>query len=163
MNLNNVVIRQATAQDMPAVMELIKQLAEYEKAADQVNISYEDLVSDGYGAQPLFYCYVACQQDQVLGFALYYFKYSTWKGKSLYLEDLLIDEPYRRSGLGMRLLKTLIAEAKEKACGRMEWQVLDWNHPAIEAYKKLDPIFEDDWLNVKLLPSDFERILDAGI
>ena len=98
-----------------------------------------------------------------MGFALYYFKYSTWKGKSLYLEDLLIDEPYRRSGLGMSLLKTLIAEAKEKGCGRMEWQVLDWNHPAIEAYKKLDPIFEDDWLNVKLLPSDFERILDAGI
>lgn len=156
-------IRKALKSDMPQVMELIRELAIYEKAEEEVAITADTLIKDGFSDHPLFNCFVATDENNVvLGFALYYYKYSTWKGKALYLEDLLVSEKQRGQGIGKQLFDTLVAEAKQQNCGRMEWQVLDWNHPAINFYEKYQAKMEDDWLNARLFPADFDRILADG-
>ena len=143
-------IRPAIAADMPAVLELIRELARYEKAEEQVRNTVQQLLADGFGPQPAFQCIVAVQAGAVVGFALCYNSYSTWRGKCLYLEDLYVKEPFRRSGVGSHLFDEVLKMAKEQKVKRLEWQVLEWNAPAIRFYEKYKAQLDPEWINGKL-------------
>ena len=143
-------IRVAQQQDCPRLMELINELALFEKAPEEVTVTLEDFVAAGFGDNPVWKAFVAEKDDFIIGFALYYVRYSTWKGCRMYLEDLIVTEAYRNKGAGMLLMKTLIKEAIQKGFSGMLWQVLDWNEPAIAFYKKLDASFDGSWLNVSI-------------
>ena len=148
---NHINIRKALATDMPAIHNLIKELAIYEKAEDEVATTPEELVKDGFGENPAFEAIVAENQEStIVGFALFFTAYSTWKGKSLYLEDFIVTEKQRKTGIGKLLFDRLFEIAKERKVKRFHWQVLDWNKTAIDFYKKYPTEFEDDWLNVKI-------------
>lgn len=143
----NIHIRKAEKKDMTSVLGLIQELAEYEKAPDEVINTVENLENDGFGPEKVFDCIVAEDEDTVIGFALFYTGYSTWKGRTLYLEDFLINEKYRNKGIGKQLFDAVIQEAKRRNVKRMDWQVLDWNTPAIEFYKKYKATLDGEWLN----------------
>lgn len=147
----STVIRRATIEDCPRIMDLIKELALYEKAPEQVTVTMEHFVETGFGANPFWWAFVAEVEGVVQGFALYYIRYSTWKGTRLYLEDLLVTNEMRGKGLGKLLLDQLIVEAKEKKFSGMMWQVLDWNEPAINFYKKYyNANLDGEWINCSL-------------
>ena len=144
-------IRAAVKEDCPRMMELIKELAAYEKAPEQVIVNFDHFVDSGFGDNPVWWAYVAEADGMVQGFALYYIRYSTWKGQRMYLEDLLVTDKMRGQGLGKLLLDKLIEVAKEKNYSGMMWQVLDWNEPAINFYKKFDGIkFDPEWTNCSI-------------
>lgn len=143
-----IFVRPGTRSDSQRAFELIQELAAYEKAAEQVETSPEQLAEDGFGPNPLFGLLVAEDESQeVVGMALYYFRYSTWKGKRLYLEDLVVTESARGKGVGKALLQATIERARETNCTGLMWQVLEWNEPAIEFYKRFDVRFEEEWTN----------------
>lgn len=146
----DVSIRKAVKDDMASVLELIKELASYEHALEQVENTAEQLQEDGFGDQAVFECFVAEDANQIIGFALFYTSYSTWKGKCLYLEDLLVTNAYRRKGVGKMLFDKVLQTAKERGAGRFEWQVLDWNEPAINFYKKYNADLDPEWINGKI-------------
>ena len=148
--MSNVQIRKAVPSDMSRVLELIKELAIYENAEDQVTNTAEQLTEDGFGDAPAFECVVAQLADEVIGFAIYYTSYSTWKGTCLYLEDLLVTETKRRLGVGKLLFDEVLRIARERNAKRFEWQVLDWNEPAINFYKKYKADLDPEWINGKL-------------
>ncbi len=144
-------IRSGKREDVPALLRLIKALAVFEKAGDEVEIGEEELLRDGFGKHPQFSFLLAENEaGECLGIALYYYRYSTWKGRSLYLEDLVVDERFRRKGVGKALFDELLKIAKLKGVRRFHWQVLDWNESAIEFYKKYEVEMEDDWLNCSM-------------
>lgn len=146
-----VNIREATAADMPAVHALIRALAIYERAEQEHSCSLEQLIADGFGPRPLFECLVAeTAEEGILGMALFYTKYSTWKGACLFLEDLMVYEAARARGIGRQLLESLMCIAKDRKVGRLEWQVLDWNEPAIGFYERMGAILDPEWINCKL-------------
>ena len=151
-----ITIRTGVEADIPQVYDLIVELAVYEEAADQMTNTVEQLREDGFGATPLFHFMVAEDDvtNKLVGISLYYFRYSTWKGKRLYLEDIIITESHRGQGLGKELLDATIAKARELNCTGMMWQVLDWNEPAITFYKKLGANIESEWLNGNLSQED---------
>ena len=138
-------IREGKKEDMAAVLELIKELATFEKEPDAVVVTVEDLERDGFGENPLFYTFIAIIEEQIVGVALYYYRYSTWKGRTIHLEDLIVKEKSRGAGLGYALYKEVIAQGKKDGVRRIEWNVLDWNTPAIDFYKKTGAIVLDDW------------------
>lgn len=146
----DITIRWAKPGDMPAVLELITELAIYEKAEEQVENTADQLIEDGFGANPTFECIVSEREGTVVGFAIFYTSYSTWKGNCLYLEDLLVTESCRRFGVGKLLFDFVLDLAKSRNAKRMEWQVLDWNTPAINFYKKYDADLDPTWINGKL-------------
>lgn len=146
----NVVIRRAVKEDGVRLMELINELALYEKAPEEVTVTLPHFVESGFGDNPVWWAFVAEVDGRVEGFALYYIRYSTWKGQRMYLEDILVTEKMRGKGLGKLLFDRLIGEAKEKKFSGMVWQVLDWNEPAINFYKKYNANFDAGWLNVSL-------------
>ena len=143
-------IRPATRADVPRVFELICELASFENAREQVETNCEVLERDGFGPNPLFGLLVAQDGEEVVGMALTYFRYSTWKGKRLYLEDLVVSEKARGKGVGKALLNAIIQTARDTNCTGLMWQVLDWNTPAIEFYKRFGARFDGEWLNVHL-------------
>ena len=150
-------IRKAVKEDCARMLELIKELAEYEKAPQEVTVNFDHFVESGFGVNPVWWAYVATSPnpskggEQVQGFALYYIRYSTWKGQRMYLEDILVTEKMRGHGLGKLLLDKLIEVAKEKNYSGIAWQVLDWNEPAINFYKKFDGIkFDAEWVNCSI-------------
>jgi GNAT superfamily N-acetyltransferase len=143
-------IRKGRKEDMPAVLSLIQELAAFEKEPDAVVVTVADLERDGFCDTPLFHTFIAEENDQIVGMALYYYRYSTWKGKRLYLEDLIVSETMRGRGLGEKLLDATIEKARETACTGLMWQVLDWNEPAINFYKKFDARFDEGWVNVHI-------------
>ena len=144
-------IRRSEKKDCERMMELIHQLAVYEKAPDEVTVDFNHFVESGFGKNPVWWALVAEADRKVVGFALYYMRYSTWKGQRLYLEDLLVNEPWRGKGIGKLLFDRLIEVAKEKNVSGMVWQVLDWNEPAINFYKKYDDVtFDREWTNCSL-------------
>jgi GNAT superfamily N-acetyltransferase len=146
-----ITIRKAVKEDCGRMLELIKELAEYEKAPEQVTVNFDHFVESGFCANPVWWAYVAEADGKVEGFALYYIRYSTWKGQRMYLEDILVTEKMRGRGLGKLLLDNLIEEAKEKQFTGIAWQVLDWNEPAINFYKKFDGIkFDGEWVNCSI-------------
>ena len=129
-------IRKGTPEDMPAVLGLIQELAEFEKEPDAVLVTVDDLVRDGFGTTPLFHVFVAEVEDEIVGIALYYYRYSTWKGKIIHLEDLVVKDKMRGTGLGYALYSEIIKQGKRDNVRRIDWHVLDWNTPAIDFYEK---------------------------
>jgi len=131
-------------------MDLIRELAVYEKAPQEVTVTLEHFIDSGFGPNPVWWAFVAEADGRVEGFALYYIRYSTWKGQRMYLEDILVTEKMRGMGLGKLLFERLIEEAKEKKLGGIIWQVLDWNEPAINFYKKYQAHFDGEWINCSI-------------
>ncbi len=152
-------IRKSTPQDMPAVLELIQELATFEKEPDAVIIAAEDLKRDGFGENPAFICFVAEVDGEIQGMALCYFRYSTWKGKTIHLEDLVIREDMRQQGLGKALYTRVIEFAKEQGVKRTEWVVLDWNKPARDFYSRSGATVFEDWCTVQMDETAMERFL----
>jgi GNAT superfamily N-acetyltransferase len=138
-------IREGVPQDMPAVLELIKELAVFEKEPDAVMVTVNDLVRDGFGANPLFYTFVAEVNGEIIGMALFYYRYSTWKGRTIHLEDLIVTESMRGTGAGSLLYKEVFKFAKAQGVRRVEWAVLNWNTPAISFYEKSGATVFTDW------------------
>ena len=145
-----MIIRKAIKEDMIQVLVLIKELALYEKQPEAVVLTVEDLICDGFSENPLFHCLVAEVEDVIVGVALYYYRYSTWKGKTIHLEDLIVKEDKRGSGIGFALYKEIICQGKYDNVRRIEWAVLDWNTPAIDFYIKSGANVLDDWLIVQM-------------
>lgn len=146
----NIHIRRAERNDCKRLLELVQELAEYEKAPDAVTVTPEHFEESGFGEKPVWWAFVAEVDGEVQGFALYYIRFSTWKGQRMYLEDLLVSEKLRGNKIGKLLFDRLIEECKEKKFSAMVWQVLDWNEPAINFYKKYDTVFEPEWVNCSL-------------
>jgi GNAT superfamily N-acetyltransferase len=153
------MIRKATEKDMPFVLELIQELATFEKEPDAVVVTVADLVRDGFSEHPLFHCYVAEKENTIIGMALFYYRYSTWKGKTIHLEDLIVKADQRGSGAGFALCKEIIKQGKKDKVRRIEWNVLDWNTPAIDFYEKSGAKVLDDWRVVQMDESGIERFL----
>ena len=143
-------IRKGNPEDMEAVLGLIKELAVFENESNAVVITTEDLVRDGFSASPSFQVFVAEVAAQIVGIALYYYRYSTWKGKTIHLEDLVVKENMRGSGVGFALYSEIIKQGKKDNVRRIEWNVLDWNTPAIEFYKKSGAKIVDDWKVIQM-------------
>ncbi len=146
----SIVIRKAKETDCKGMLALIQELADYEKAGDQVAITADILRKDGFGEHPLFQVFVADFNGQIVGMALFYPRYSTWKGKTIHLEDLVVKERFRKHGIGRALFERVVLEAKNFGVGRMEWQVLDWNEPTIAFYKAIESNFDSEWVNCTL-------------
>ena len=142
-----IVIRKAVKEDCSRLMELITELAVYERAPEEVTAKLEHFTESGFGPNPVWWAFVAEEDGYVEGFALYYIRYSTWKGQRMYLEDLIVTEKMRGRGLGKLLFDRLIDEAKERKFSGVVWQVLDWNEPAINFYKKYNARFDAGWMN----------------
>ncbi|MBZ5857142.1 GNAT family N-acetyltransferase [Flavihumibacter profundi] len=145
-----ISIRKATPEDCPRLLELIRELAYYEKAPREVTVTLDHFIDSGFGLNPVWWALVAEVNGRIEGFALYYIRYSTWKGQRMYLEDLLVTEAMRGRGLGKILFDQLIEEAREKGFNGISWQVLDWNEPAINFYKKFPTKFDGEWINCSL-------------
>jgi GNAT superfamily N-acetyltransferase len=150
-------IRRAVKEDCPRLLELIQELAVYEKAPNDVTVTMEHFLESGFGNHPVWWAFVAETvsanepgKSTIQGFALYYIRYSTWKGQAMYLEDIIVTEEARGKGIGKLLFEQLMVEAREKGWNRIIWQVLDWNEPAINFYKKYNAGFDDEWINCSL-------------
>lgn len=141
----NFTIRRSKKEDMPQVHKLIKELAEFEKEEDAVEVTISDLQNDGFGKQPAFECFVAEINKKIEGIALVYFRYSTWKGKVLHLEDLIVSEHARGTGMGTALLDEVVKYGNNLGVKRINWEVLDWNEPAITFYEKKGANVKRDW------------------
>lgn len=148
-----IKIRSAVKEDCPRMMELIRELAEFEKAPHEVTVELEHFVESGFGECPVWWAYVAEIQEEdsqeafLAGMALYYIRYSTWKGQRMYLEDIIVANEWRGKGIGRLLMDRLVEEARNKKFSGMMWQVLDWNEPAKEFYKKYNARFDNEWVN----------------
>ena len=146
-----IKIRKAVREDCARMMELIQELATYEKAPDEVTVSLSHFEESGFGQNPVWWAFVAEVNGVVVGMALYYVRYSTWKGQRMYLEDILVTEEMRGKKIGGLLFDALIEEAKDKKFTGMNWQVLDWNEPAINFYKKYNANFDPEWVNCSIV------------
>ena len=138
-------IRKGRPEDMEAVLGLIQELADFEREPDAVLVTVDDLIRDGFGPVPLFHVFVGEVESEIVGIALYYYRYSTWKGKTLHLEDLVVKEKMRGTGVGFALYSEIIKQGKKDKVRRIEWNVLDWNTPAIHFYKNSGAKILDDW------------------
>jgi len=148
--MNGITIRRAVKEDCPRLLELVNELALYERAPQEVTVTLDHFIESGFGPQPVWWAFAAEENGIILGFALYYIRYSTWKGQAMYLEDILVTEAARGKGIGKLLFDQLIAEAKEKKLHRIVWQVLEWNEPAINFYKKYNANFDPEWVNCSI-------------
>ncbi len=158
-----MTIRKATKNDMPSVLELIQELATFEKEPDAVVVTVDDLVRDGFSENPLFQCFVAEVDNEIIGMALYYYRYSTWKGKTIHLEDLIVKENKRGTGAGFALYKEIIKQGKAENVRRIEWNVLDWNTLAIDFYEKSGAKVLGDWRVVHMDENGIEQFLNTTI
>lgn len=154
--MENINIRKGKKEDLPAVLGLIRELALFEKAPDQVTNTLAAMEEDGFGDRPVYQLQVAEWNGEIVGMALYFVKYSTWKGKGLYLDDLVVTEKHRGKGIGTQLLRAYLSEAKAMGARQAHWQVLDWNMPAIDLYRKMGATIESDWLDCKLTAAQID-------
>jgi GNAT superfamily N-acetyltransferase len=145
-----IKIRTGSKEDIPQVLELVRELAAYENALNQVENTVERMIEDGFGDQPVYGLFVAEKEEKIVGISIYYFRYSTWKGKRIYLEDIVVTEPLRGKGIGSLLFDATIKKGKETNCTGMMWQVLDWNEPAIKFYEQKGAQIETNWNNCHL-------------
>jgi len=157
--MTNYSIRTGRKEDLPRVLELIKELATYERAAHEVINTVPLMEQDGFGPNPIFGFFVAEKNNVIVGIALYYWRYSTWKGKRLYLEDIVITEKERGHGIGKALFDRTMEHALDENCSGMMWQVLDWNEPAINFYRKYGASMGQEWINCSLERSQIEALL----
>lgn len=152
-----IILRKANAEDIAEIYAMIVELAEYEQAANEVSIDMETLLKEGFGPNPLFETIVAENENEIIGMAFYYISYSTWKGKCIYLEDIIVKLNYRNQGIGKILFEQMIKQAKELGAKRLSWQVLNWNEPAIQFYKKFDATISSEWLNGRLTEKQIQE------
>ena len=152
-----MIIRKGTEQDFPQILALIKELALFEKAPQEVTNTVEKMHKE----KNLFHFFVAEKDDKIIGMALYFFAYFTWKGKSLYLDDLYVKQEYRGGGIGSKLLRKIFEVAKEHNVERLRWQVLDWNKPAIELYHKIGATLDKEWINCDFDKAGIEKFLKS--
>lgn len=147
-----MIIRKAEKRDCPALLGLVKELAVYEKSPGEVTVSLAEMEEAGFGPRPVWWAFVAETEDthQIVGISLYYIRYSTWKGRRLYLEDIVVNEPFRGRGIGKLLFEATAREAARLGMNGMTWQVLDWNQPAIGFYQRYGAVIESGWLNASL-------------
>jgi GNAT superfamily N-acetyltransferase len=141
------IIRTAERKDCLRLLELVRELAIYEKAPEEVTVTLEHFTESGFGAQPVWWAFVAEVDGTVEGFALFYIRFSTWKGQRMYLEDFLVTEKMRGQGIGKLLFDELLREGKRRQLHGVQWQVLEWNEPAINFYKKYEANFDAEWVN----------------
>jgi len=156
-----MTIRKASKEDMPSVLNLIQELATFEKEPDAVVVTVADLERDGFQENPLFHCFVTEVDGQIVGMALYYYRYSTWKGKTIHLEDLIVKEKMRGSGLGLALYSEVIRQGKKDGVRRIEWAVLDWNKPAIDFYIKSGAKVLNAWRVAQMDEKGIEIFLEV--
>jgi len=154
----DINLRFAVEEDCPRILELIHELAVYEKAPEEVTVTLQEFINAGFGKTPVWKAFVVEDENEILGFALYYIRYSTWKGCRLYLEDFLVTENARGKGIGKLLFERVIKEAKDKNYNGMSWQVLDWNAPAINFYNKYAAQLETGWLNASFSKDQINKI-----
>lgn len=158
-----ITIRPATPGDVSLILDFIRALAAYEREPDAVTATEADLLRDGFGANPFYFCLIAEKDGAPAGFAFYFFNYSTWLGRpGLYLEDLFVYPAFRGLGIGKALLQRVAAIAVEKGCPRLQWEVLDWNTPAIEFYRAMGAEFLDAWRNVRVTGEALRRLARAA-
>jgi len=148
--MEKITVRNAVENDCPRMLELIRELAVYERAPDAVTATLEHFIESGFGEKPVWWAFVAEENKIIVGFALYYIRYSTWKGQRMYLEDIIVTESARGKGIGKLLFDELLIEARQRNMSGLAWQVLDWNEPAINFYKKYNAKMESEWLNGSL-------------
>ena len=146
----DIDIRKGIKKDLPQVLALIKELADYEKSLHQVDVTLEQLEKDGFDGHPHYYLLVAEEKEEIIGVCFYFIRYSTWKGKILFLEDFVVKEEYRRKGIGGMLFEETIRIANKENMDGLHWQVLDWNTPALNFYKKYNASISSAWLNGRL-------------
>jgi len=146
----DIDIRKGIKKDLPQVLALIKELADYEKSLHQVDVTLEQLEKDGFDGHPHYYLLVAEEKEEIIGVCFYFIRYSTWKGKVLFLEDFVVKEEYRRKGIGGMLFEETIRIANKENMDGLHWQVLDWNTPALNFYKKYNASISSTWLNGRL-------------
>lgn len=158
--MSNVTIRIGKKADLPRVMELVKELAAFERAPDQVTNTVEMMEKDGFGLNPVYGMFVAENEKGIVGLSLYYFRYSTWKGKRLYLEDIIVTEKERGKGIGKLLFDRTLEKTLEENCTGMAWQVLDWNEPAINFYKKYGAGISAEWLDCGMDAAQIKAVLE---
>jgi len=156
----NFSIREAKKEDMPQVLALIKELAAFEREPDAVVTTVKDLEKEGFGEHPLFQCFVAVKEKEIVGMALVYFRFSTWKGRTIHLEDLIVKETMRGTGLGSALYEEVIKYAKKQGVRRVEWVVLDWNEGAIKFYERSGAKILKDWRTVHMDENGITNFLD---
>lgn len=145
------MIREGKKEDLPRVLELIKELAVYEKAGDEVSNTVELMEKDGFSDHPAYGLFVAEEEEGIVGIAIYYYRYSTWKGRRIYLEDIVVTDSHRGKGIGKQLFDSVIQKGKAEKCSGMVWQVLDWNEPAINFYKKYyGASLDAEWINCSI-------------
>jgi len=146
-----VTIRRAVKEDCREIMDLVSELAEFERAAHEVSVQFDHFVESGFGRHPVWWSFVATVRinniEKIVGIALYYIRYSTWKGQRMYLEDIVVTHEMRKAGIGSKLMDAIIDEAREKKFSGIMWQVLDWNEAAINFYKKYNTTFDGEWIN----------------
>ena len=157
--MNSINIRPGKKEDLPRVLELVKELAEFERAPHEVTNTLSLMEEDGFGKNCVFGFFVAEENGRILGLSLYYWRYSTWKGKRLYLEDIIVTENERGRGLGKLLFDRTMEKSLEANCTGMMWQVLDWNEPAINFYKKYGAKLDKEWINCHLEASQISALL----
>jgi ribosomal protein S18 acetylase RimI-like enzyme len=145
-----ISIRRATREDCPRMLELVHELATFERAPQEVTVSLAHFEESGFGPDPVYWAFVAEEDDFIAGFALYYIRFSTWKGQRMYLEDILVTESHRGKRIGQMLMERLIVEAREKNLHGITWQVLEWNESAIKFYNKYNPSFDAEWVNCSI-------------
>ena len=156
----NALIRKAEKKDSLAILNLIKELALFEKEPESVKLKLSDIENDGFGTKPLFECIVAEINKRIIGMAIYYPRYSTWNGPTIHLEDLIVSEQYKGKGIGTQLYSNFIKMALNSGVKRVEWNVLDWNSPAINFYKKSGAKVLDDWRSVQMHRSEMKKYLE---
>lgn len=159
---NQIVIRLGRPSDIPDVMKLVRELAEYERAPNEVTNTEEMMLRDGFGEHPAFGFYIAEMGGEVVGIALYYTRYSTWKGRSLYLEDIVVTEEHRGKGIGHELFVRSIKHALDGGFAAMNWQVLDWNTPAIRFYDRYKAEKDYEWINCRISCDRFDSIISSA-
>ncbi len=154
-------IRQGTKEDLPRVLELVRELALYEKAPDEVTNTVQMMEEDGFGENPVFGFFVAVKEEtqQIIGISIFYYRYSTWKGRRLYLEDIVVTESERGYGAGKLLFDRTLQKCLDDNCTGMMWQVLDWNTPAINFYQKYGADLQSEWINCNLQSDEIRKIL----
>jgi len=159
---NVTTIRIGIKKDLPRALELIKELAAFEKAPHEVINNVGLMEQDGFGPNPIFGFFVAELQNEIVGISLYYWRYSTWKGKRLYLEDIIVTEGVRGKGIGKLLFDRTMQHALDENCSGMMWQVLDWNEPAINFYKKYGSKLDPEWINCTLEKEQIQTLLQPS-